>query len=582
MASAWKTEFDAPEPEQDLALVAVEAPAEKEDSEYSQSSSSSDDESDIPAGPIDPDRCLIGGPGYQGGAAKSPVTFYVTAKDARGTRVHEGGAYVVVRVTPGTSARAAGAEVVMPEVRDAGDGSYTCTYAVAARGDYELSVEVNGAAMGGSPFPVFFSPPEPPSEKPAEAAPPPATDIAGISAGLAEAFQIDRNNLAKVQAAQAALLPPASLLAQQAQDAQVVFPADDSTCKRALLVGNLNPAVNTDQLKQLFGFCGTVTRCELVGSQQQLALVEYATPTEASAGLAMHGMTVVDRALVVELASAARDAAAAGPVNPYAALQMQQMHQVAMAQLQSQQLAAQVAAIRAQAKLQPSAASGGAPGGKVAALSAIAALSKRLTEAAGATVGRRERSASPAKVKRRREVSPTIRYRKDRSRSAPRRRSPSPPRRRAPPTPPRRRRTPSPPRRRRSPTPPRRGRRNPTPPRRRSRSRSRRDREDREQERARSARREDRNEDRRGDRKRGDRDRVDHDRSRERESERTAVREREDRGRRRDMDDGEYGRRQPDEDRGRDRDRQRERLREGERARERPQDLDRDRERGRR
>ncbi len=42
----------------------------------------------------------------------------------------------------------------------------------------------------------------------------------------------------------------------------------------------------------------------------------------------MHGMTVVDRALVVELAATARDAAAAGPVNPYAALQMQQMHQV--------------------------------------------------------------------------------------------------------------------------------------------------------------------------------------------------------------------------------------------------------------
>ena len=48
---------------------------------------------------------------------------------------------------------------------------------------------------------------------------------------------------------------------------------------------------------------------------------------EANAGLAMHGMTVVDRALVVELAATARDAAAAGPVNPYAALQMQQMHQ---------------------------------------------------------------------------------------------------------------------------------------------------------------------------------------------------------------------------------------------------------------
>lgn len=164
------------------------------------------------------------------------------------------------------------------------------------------------------------------------------------------------------------------------------------------------------QLKQLFGFCGSVLKCEVVGSQQQLALVEYSTPAvrcslsrcvawlasllttpacfprscmafclcahrwlvgaicpcwltdtmeqgcqhregghipgldllslagsgslvltnvgqEASAGLAMHGMTVVDRALVVELAAAARDAAAAGPVNPFAALQMQQMHQ---------------------------------------------------------------------------------------------------------------------------------------------------------------------------------------------------------------------------------------------------------------
>ena len=32
------------------------------------------------------------------------------------------------------------------------------------------------------------------------------------------------------------------------------------------------------QLKQLFGFCGSVLKCELVGSQQQLALVEYSTP----------------------------------------------------------------------------------------------------------------------------------------------------------------------------------------------------------------------------------------------------------------------------------------------------------------
>lgn len=29
----------------------------------------------------------------------------------------------------------------------------------------------------------------------------------------------------------------------------MVFPADDATCRRALLVGNLHPAVNTDQAR---------------------------------------------------------------------------------------------------------------------------------------------------------------------------------------------------------------------------------------------------------------------------------------------------------------------------------------------
>ena len=146
--SAWKTEFDAPEPEPETAIVPAGAPAEQEDSEYSQPSSSSDDEADIPAGPIDPERCTIGGPGFQGGAAQAPVTFYVTAKDARGTRIREGGAYVVVKVTPGSSARAAGAEAVVPDVRDVGDGTYNCTYSVPVRGDYEVRCPSNLSNTG--------------------------------------------------------------------------------------------------------------------------------------------------------------------------------------------------------------------------------------------------------------------------------------------------------------------------------------------------------------------------------------------------------------------------------------------------
>ena len=34
----------------------------------------------------------------------------------------------------------------------------------------------------------------------------------------------------------------------------MIFPADDATCRRALLVGNLHPAVNTDQVRRS-GLC---------------------------------------------------------------------------------------------------------------------------------------------------------------------------------------------------------------------------------------------------------------------------------------------------------------------------------------
>ena len=36
------------------------------------------------------------------------------------------------------------------------------------------------------------------------------------------------------------------------------------------------------QLKQLFGFCGQVVSCTLVGNQRQYALVEYKTPGVSS------------------------------------------------------------------------------------------------------------------------------------------------------------------------------------------------------------------------------------------------------------------------------------------------------------
>ena len=62
----------------------------------------------------------------------------MTSKDSRGSRLREGGAYVVVTVTPGSQASAAGASQTLAPVKDLGDGTYVATYAVSSRGDYQV------------------------------------------------------------------------------------------------------------------------------------------------------------------------------------------------------------------------------------------------------------------------------------------------------------------------------------------------------------------------------------------------------------------------------------------------------------
>ncbi|CAL8472041.1 g11583 [Coccomyxa elongata] len=415
------------------AIVAAKSGLAKRDAEDTSEDegSESEDEMEYPPGPICAEKCTLGGPGYTGGAAKSTVSFFVTVKDERGTRIREGGAYLVATIRPGNAARAAGADVVTATVKDNNDGTYTATYSVAARGDYELSVEVNGSPIGGSPFPVFFSPPEAAAAEqpnPASAAteqPPSIVDSAVAASNALDAALMSTANAAL------ALQPP-SLLGPPAHEAGVQFPVDAEVLDRTLLVGNLNPVVTLDQIRQLFAFCGSVTNVVVVGNKSQYALVEYATAQEAGAASAMNGMQVVDRAIAVEQAAIAAKSKEKGTANPYAAIKAAHLQQVMLAQMQQAQLAAQVAAMRVQAKTNPtSMVAPGAPQNsasqKAAALSAIAALSKRLAGSGPALAKAPERSVSPSKLKRRREVSPTIRKRPSPVR---RRRSPSPPRRR--------------------------------------------------------------------------------------------------------------------------------------------------------
>ncbi|KAK3285911.1 hypothetical protein CYMTET_6500 [Cymbomonas tetramitiformis] len=150
----------------------------------------SDDDSDDgvlkpiapPVGPLDPSKCTAVGSGVGGGAANSLASFVVQSNDANARKVRDGGATVTVLITPKSDG-----ENIEGTVRDNGDGSYSCQYTVPNRGDYTVDVEMNGTAIQGSPFPVFFSAPTgpPPGQTPAELAKKALENIAkGGLAGL--------------------------------------------------------------------------------------------------------------------------------------------------------------------------------------------------------------------------------------------------------------------------------------------------------------------------------------------------------------------------------------------------------------
>ena len=49
--------------------------------------------------------------------------------------------------------------VAAGEGRDEGDGEHACAYAVRERGEYRVTVRMDGVEIEGSPFEVFYSAP---------------------------------------------------------------------------------------------------------------------------------------------------------------------------------------------------------------------------------------------------------------------------------------------------------------------------------------------------------------------------------------------------------------------------------------
>lgn len=119
-------------------------------------------------------------------------------------------------------------------------------------------------------------------------------------------------------------------------------------------VSNLSPLLTVDQLKQLFGFSGTIVECSITDSKH-FAYIEYSKPEEATAALALNNMEVGGRPLNVEMAKQlppkpailnSTTTSSSLPLMMQQAVAMQQM-QFQQALLMQQAYTAQQAASRA-------------------------------------------------------------------------------------------------------------------------------------------------------------------------------------------------------------------------------------------
>lgn len=107
--------------------------------------------------------------------------------------------------------------------------------------------------------------------------------------------------------------------------------------KKTLQVSNLSPLLTVEQLKQLFGYCGTVVECSITDSKH-FAYIEYSKPEEAIAALALNNMDVGGRPLNVEMAKSLPPKLALGNSSLHqSSLPMVMQQAVAMQQMQFQQ-----------------------------------------------------------------------------------------------------------------------------------------------------------------------------------------------------------------------------------------------------
>jgi hypothetical protein len=103
-----------------------------------------------------PNKCIISGPGVTYALVNQAACFSLQARDTYGNLTSNGGEKFEVRVSPPDSLNARQLSEMEPdppaEITDRGDGSYLVSHKMTRKGRYDVSVELDGEPIAGSPF----------------------------------------------------------------------------------------------------------------------------------------------------------------------------------------------------------------------------------------------------------------------------------------------------------------------------------------------------------------------------------------------------------------------------------------------
>ncbi|KAL1525478.1 hypothetical protein AB1Y20_020334 [Prymnesium parvum] len=105
-----------------------------------------------------PNKCVINGASVTYALAGHPIYFYITARDTYGNLARNGGELFTVKISAPDNYTQKQLEQLnysadeAPKIEDRSDGSYIVSYQMRLKGRYEISVQLDGEPIAGSPF----------------------------------------------------------------------------------------------------------------------------------------------------------------------------------------------------------------------------------------------------------------------------------------------------------------------------------------------------------------------------------------------------------------------------------------------